>query len=276
MVMPAFDYCGAYGVFHSRVQRWNVKKKVASFFLIVMLFIAGVPAAEATFPTFDAVNATLSELRNSLMQSQFAQSIALAIEQFNQIKAQYLELMRFNSGWDELIRDFVGDPLKDAFGGGYGSASAAFSDFGSISSDIENLESAEGARDIRASLEAITGRIPVSDARPYIPFEEKQVVDAFDFAREIRLAGEKTRETANSISDQASNASPKGVARLQAQALSHIVVLNQQNQEAVAKLLELEATQIEQVSREEKKLEWERIKFMEDAKDYLQSVLNGV
>lgn len=253
-----------------------MKRRAVSFFLVVLLLVTGVPAAEATFPTFDSVNAALNELRNSLMQSQFAQSVALAIDQFNQIKAQYLELMRFNSGWDELIRDFVGDPLKQVFGDGYGSASNAFSDFGSISSDIVNLENARGAQDIRASLEAITGYIPSSEVRPYIPFEEKQVVDAFNFAQEIRQAGEKTREVADSISEQAGNASPKGVARLQAQALSHIVVLNQENQEAMAKLLELEATQIEQVSREEKKLEWERLKFMEDAKDYLQSVINSV
>jgi len=274
--MPDFDYCGAHRVFYSRVQGGNMKKRVISFFMVVLLFVVGVPTAEAVYPTFDAANAALNELRNSLMQSQFAQIAALAIDQFNQIKAQYLELMRFNSGWDELIRDFVGDPLKQVLGDSYGSTANAFSDFGSISSDIVNLENARGAQDIRASLEAITGHIPFSDVRPYIPFEEKQVVDAFNFAQEIRQAGEKTREVADSISEQAGNASPKGVARLQAQALSHIVVLNQENQEAMAKLLELEATQIEQVSREEKKLEWERLKFMEDAKDYLQSVINSV
>ncbi|MDP2643552.1 MAG: hypothetical protein Q8P24_01290, partial [Desulfobacterales bacterium] len=87
--------------------------------------------------------------------------------------------------------------------------------------------------------------------------------------------GENTRAAARAISEQAKTVSPKGAARLQSQALSHVIELNQQNQEAMAKLIELEATQIEQVSREEKRLERERIKYMDDAKWYLQTFLNS-
>jgi len=41
----------------------------------------------------------------------------------------------------------------------------------------------------------------------------------------------------------------------------------------MAKLLELEATQIEQVTREEKRIERERVKFMEDANDYADGII---
>jgi len=253
-------------------------KKPFTFILIILLSLAVLtPVARATgMPVVDAVNAALSELRNILMQSQFAQEMVSAMDRLNQLKAQYLETLRFNSGVDEVLDLLPGDPLRSLPNMNQGDVSRAFWDFSRVTPHFERLESASGAIEIRDSLEALTGAIPNSEARAYIPFEEMQVVDGFQTAQAIRQAGEETRNTARVISEQAQIASPKGAARLQADALSKMLVLSQEHQEAVAKLIELEATQVEQVSREEKRLENERTKYMSDAKDYLSGVLGGV
>ncbi len=100
-----------------------------------------------------------------------------------------------------------------------------------------------------------------------------QVVEAFELASGIRESGKELRDSARTISNQAKLASPKGAAKLQAQGISELMILGQQHQEAVAKLLELEATQIQQVSRREKEAERERLRFVQDANEYLESIL---
>ena len=246
-----------------------VKKTRMVLILLVILLAAAGNAAYATMPTFDAVNATLNELRNVLMQSQFAQDIAVALDQLERVKAQYQELIRFNSGLDSVFKVFVGDSYRNLFRSGNTGLRDAFGDFGGITPNIEILGQASSPQDIRTSLEAITGAIPESSERPYIPFEEMQVVEGFQFAQEIRKAGDETRDAAQSISEQAQTASPKGAARLGTEALSRMMILSQQNQEVLAKILELQAVQVEQVSREEKRLESERLKYLEDAGSYL-------
>lgn len=243
--------------------------------LLLILLVAAGPAAFATLPTFDAVNAALNELRNSLMQSQFAQDIAVALDQLERLKAQYTELVRFHSGLDSFFEVFVGDSYRDLFRFGNSGLRDAFVDFGWITPNIEILDQASAPQDIRSSLEAITGTIPASNERPYIPFEESKVVEGFQFAQEIRKAGDETRDAAQSISEQAQDASPKGAARLSAEAMSRMMVLSQQNQEVLAKILELEAVQVEQVSREEKRLESERLKYLDDAGDFLTGLQEG-
>lgn len=252
--------------------------KKQSLFIITLLVSLAIwsPISRATLPTFDAVNAALNELHNTLMQSQFVQDMASALDRLNQLKAQYLETLRFNSGVDEILSLLTGDPTRLFQNSDHGDVSQAFWDFGTVTPHFQQLENASGAIEIRQSLEAVTGSIPSSEERPYIPFEEMQVVDGFQTAQEIRAAGEDTRNAARSISEQAQAASPKGAARLQADALSKMLVLSQEHQEAVAKLIELEATQVEQVSRDEKRLENERIKYTNDAKDYLSTMLDGV
>ncbi len=245
------------------------KKTRLILILLLILLVATGHTAYATMPTFDAVNAFLSELRNSLMQSQFVQDIAVAMDQLERLKAQYQELVRFNSGLDGFLEVFIGDSYRNLSRFGNSSLRDAFIDFGGITPSIEILGQTSSPRDIRASLEAITGGIPESNERPYIPFEEMQVVEGFQFAQEIRKAGDATRDAAQSISQQAQTASPKGAARLGTEALSKIMILSQQNQEVLAKMLELEAVQVEQVSREEKRLESERLKYLDDAGAYL-------
>ncbi len=252
-----------------------MNKNLRVIVFLVTFFICVVPLSYAALPTFDAVNAALNELRNALMESQFAQEIAVAIEQLSQLKAEYLELIRFHSGLDDFFQVVIGDPFKGPLQGARTRLRDAFIDFGWITPEIEILGSSSAPQDIRASLEKVTGEIPDSRERPYIPFEEIQVVEGFQMAQEIRSSGAQTRDAARLISEQAQTASPKGAGRLQAEALSQVMVLSQQNQEAMAKLLELEATQVEQVSRDEKRLETERLKYLEDAGRYLENVLGG-
>jgi len=250
-------------------------KRITTLILALLLVAGPVQGkAYAAWPTFDAVNAGLNQLRNAVMQSQFAQDIALAMERLNQLKSTYAEIMRFNSGIDGLIDTWIGDPL-DAFRHLSKNIHFTFPEFSDTASHIDLIRTAESPGDIRSALENISGAIPQSEERPYILFEEMQVIEGLDLAKQIRQSGESTRSAARSIFEQAKSVSPKGAGRLQSQALSHVIELNQQNQEAMAKLLELEATQIEQVSREEKRLERQRIKYLNDANQYLQLFLSS-
>lgn len=249
-----------------------MKKHIVSAFILFVCLLSFQGRLEATFPTFDAVNASLSEIRNDLMQSQFAQDIALGMQRLEQLKAAYSELLRFNSGLDNVFEVLVGDPLGGIVKRGSLRARDAFNEFGWMQPKIELLEGSSHPADIRSALEDITGEIPASAERPYIPFEEMQVVDGFQLAREIRDAGADTRDAAQQISTQAETASPKGAARLGVEAMSQMMLLSQQNQEALAKMIELEATQVEQVSRDEKRFERERLRYMREFQEGLESL----
>ena len=125
------------------------------------------------------------------------------------------------------------------------------------------------------AIETMTGTIPDSEERPYIPFEESQVVAAFQQAQEIRDAGANTRDAAEQLATQAKDASPKGATRLGVEAQAQMIQLSQQNQEALAKIIELEATQVEQVSRDEKRYERERLKYMDQFKSGIETLGRG-
>lgn len=240
--------------------------------LVLFLVNASVPKSYATIVN-DPIHTAISEIQNTILNSAFAKDIALAMERLNEMKTQTLELFRFHAGLDDIWNSIIGDPLRNLFGQGNTSLRDAFIDLGVITPQIEIVQGAGSPADIRLALEQITGEIPDTDARPYLVFDEMQVVDAFDLARQIREAGSVTRNAAEQIAQQAISASPKGAVRLQAQAMSQLMVLNQQNHEAIAKLIELEATKIQQVTREEKRAEIERLKFMEDAGDYANSAI---
>lgn len=247
-----------------------MKRALKTAAMILMLAITFMPVSYADIPTIDATNAFLNQVRNSLMQTQFAQNIVLFIDQLNELKNQTLELFRFHAGLDDIINSIIGDPLGNLLSEGKAALRDAFGDLGSLTPQIEIMEGASSPADIREALSAISGPIPEGNQRPYIPFEEMMVVDAFDLAREIREAGTETRESANSIAAQAQSASPKGAAKLQAQGVAELMILGQQNQEAIAKLIELSATQVEQVTRRDKEAETERIRYMEDANVFLE------
>ena len=251
-----------------------MRKWISVIVLSLALVASKAPASYANLPTFDAVNAALQTLQNTILNSNFVQDIALAVERLNEMKTQTLEIFRFHSGLDEIMNLVKGDPVRNFIDSVRSQIRNVFSDGGFTEPHLEILQTGGTPEALRNSLEAITGKIPEGNERPYIPFEEMQVVEAFQLAGDIREAGKDMRDAAQEIQNQATIASPKGAARLQAQGVSQLMILGQQNQEAVAKLLELQATQIEQTSRREKDAERERLRFIRDSNEYLESILS--
>ncbi len=252
-----------------------MRKGVLVLFLLLVLAGVSIPSAHATMPTFDAINAALQEIQNSILNSSFAQDIMLAMDRLTELKNQTLEILRFHSGLDEILNFVKGDPVRDFIDSLRTRIRDVYSDSMSMTPQIEILQTGGTAEDLKASLETVTGSIPEGNQRPYIPFEEMQVVEAFQLASQIRAGGEDLRDAARQIQTQAETASPKGAVRLQAQGIGELMVLGQQSQESIAKLLELEATQIEQVSRREKDAERERLRFIKDTNDYLDGILGA-
>ena len=252
-----------------------MRKRMAVILLLLLLAAVHVPSAQAAMPTFDAINAALQEIQNSILNSSFAQDIMLAAQRLNELKTQTLELFRFHSGLDEILAFVKRDPVRDFIDSMRTKIRDVFSDAIFTTPQIEILQTGGSAEDLRTSLEAVTGAIPEGNQRPYIPFEEMQVVEAFQLANQIREGGKDLRDAARQIQTQAETASPKGAVRLQAQGIGELMVLGQQSQESIAKLLELEATQIEQVSRREKDAERERLRFIRDTSDYLDGILDA-
>ena len=250
-----------------------MRKWMPVIFLLLIFAAVNVPSAQATMPTFDAVNAALQELQNSILNSSFAQDIMLAAERLNELKTQTLELFRFHSGLDEILNFVKGDPIKDFIDSLRTRIRNVYADSMFTTPQIEILQTGGTPEDLRTSLETVTGAIPEGNQRPYIPFEEMQVVEAFQLASQIRDGGNDLRDAAHEIETQAETASPKGAVRLQAQGTAELMLLGQQSQESIAKLLELQATQIEQVSRREKDAERERLRFIKDTNDYLDGIL---
>jgi hypothetical protein len=82
-------------------------------FLFLALLLAVAPSAHATMPTFDAINAALQEVQNSILNSSFAKDIMLAMDHLNELKNQTLELFRFHAGLDEIFRIVRGDTVKE-------------------------------------------------------------------------------------------------------------------------------------------------------------------
>ncbi len=250
-----------------------MRKWMPVIFLLLIIAAVNVPSAQATMPTFDAVNAALQELQNSILNSSFAQDLMLAAERLNELKTQTLELFRFHSGLDEILNFVKGDPIKDFIDSLRTRIRNVYADSMFTTPQIEILQTGGTPEDLRTSLETVTGAIPEGNQRPYIPFEEMQVVEAFQLASQIRDGGNDLRDAAHEIETQAETASPKGAVRLQAQGTAELMLLGQQSQESIAKLLELQATQIEQVSRREKDAERERLRFIKDTNDYLDGIL---
>ena len=247
-----------------------MKKLLVILLIFVMAFLP-IRQARAALPTFDAVNAALQEVQNAILNSEFARQIAVALETLEELRNQYLEMIRFHSGFDEIVDSIIGDPLKklENFG------EDIFRGSKTGDKNVRFFNESKTPQDIKSALEEITGEIPEENLRPYLPFEDFQVVEGFSLAKKIREEGIATREGVRMIQEAAKSASPKGAARLTAYAMGELVAVGQQNQEALAKIIELEATQVEQKTREEKRLERERIKYANDAQSYLDGIIES-
>ncbi len=250
---------------------------------VISLYLAASLAvcpgtAKADLPVIDFVNAALNELRNSLMENQFAQEIIVLFDQLTELENTYQEMMRFNAGIEEFVRSFVQDAarafrdsqstFRDGFLAGFEPSveQDAIRNLGTI------LEGYGDPSGIKSYIETIHGMDPQSVERPYITFDESQVGEAYLMAHEIRKRSDETKQAGETIQELSQTASPKGAARLSADASGKLIVVTQENQEIFAKLLEVEATKLEQVSRDEKRFERERLKYMREMQLGIESL----
>lgn len=243
---------------------------IRSILIVPFCMILIAPVSRA-YTFNDPINTAINTLRNTIMQAQWVEDLALALDRFNELKTQTVEMFRVHSGVDDIIDLVVGDPIK-GFLKNSSSLKELFSEAGLLNPQIEFLDGGATPQDIQIALHAITGDVPRTEAYSYLTFEESQVIDAFYLAQHIRKSGKETRSAASQIETQAKSASPKGAARLQAQGVAQLMVLEQQNQEVLAKMLELQATQIEQETRDEKRSERQKLKFLNDATSFADGI----
>ncbi len=237
-------------------------------FVMVFITVTALTAsAQATLVVHDPVNGLYNQIRNTLMEVYHLEDIKNALDQLFELRRTFDELQRFNSGFDEIRGLFVGDykRLISRYGSfnltnlGYELSQAQRDFYALVNGGPLGSDS-----DYRAHLNEIFGEDPRSATKPYITQEEVFAADGYRWASEVRKVVDSTVDAGEDISRAAQTASPKGAARLTADALGKILVTQAQIQQNQSKLIEIGATQIEQVSREEKYMERERLKFMRE------------
>lgn len=250
------------------------KTKVIIVTCIIFSLISGTSYA---LIVHDPINAALDRLRNVLIENQYVQMVRNAVQQIEQLRRLYDEMRRFQSGIDSIIKMDIFDTRL--FGGSsYDVTGNSIYDLGyEISSSIrEIIGIARGTTSdyngIKRALERVFGADPRSSARPYISYQEAQVGDSLAWAGETKRIAQETKLVGRMISDEAYMASPKGAARLTADALGKLLVTQAQIQENQSKSIELEANLLEAQTMDEKRMEEERLKYMKD----FQEVLAGI
>ncbi len=250
-------------------------KKVTHFFGVFLITATLLTSAQALV-VYDPVNALYNELTNTLLSAQHVQAMASAVERLLTMRQTLEEMLRFHSGFDEIRTLFIGDfkRLLSRFNPnilsnlGY-QLSGPQRDFYAL---VQGSGGSNSSFDYRTHLDTIFGEDPRSVTKPYITQEELFAADGFRMSSEVRNAVEATMTAGEDISQAAQTASPKGAARLSADALGKILVAQAQAQQNQAKLIEIGATQIEQVWRDEKYYERERLKFMREFNSLLDNL----
>lgn len=235
---------------------------------VLILFLTLVLAAPAkALIVYDPINGAYNEIRNALMQIYHIEDIKNAIDQLTQLQSTFNEMKRFNGGMDEIFSLFLGDYKSILYRHNPSSLSSMGFDLSSIQREFYELvngASGSGSKNYKSHLDTIFGEDPNSKTKPYITQEELFAADGYRWAGDVRQITDQTILAGEDISRAAQTASPKGSARLTADALGKIVVTQAQIQQNQSKLIEIGATQVEQVSREEKYYERERLRFMDD------------
>ena len=249
--------------------------KAIRHFVAVFLIVAILATSSYALVVYDPVNAMYNQIRNTLMEVYHVEDIKSALDQLFALKATFEEIKRFQSGIDEIRSLVIGDYKtllnkfrffsSDTMGFGLTDIQRGFYDL---------IHGSSSSLDYQTGLNAVFGENPQSVTKPYITQEEFLAADAYRWSSEVRKNLETTMDAGNAISLDAQSASPKGSARLTADALGKILVAQAQIQANQAKQIEIGATQIEQTSREEKYYERERLKFMDELND-LVSTLPG-
>ncbi len=241
--------------------------RVIKHFVMVFITVTALAASAQALIVYDPVNALYNQIRNTLMELYHVEDIKNALDQIFELQRTFNELERFHSGIDEIRSLFLGDYKKLLY---------RYSSFNLTSLGYELSQSQRdfyalvngislgGDSDYRSHLNKIFGEDPGSATKPYITQEEVFAADGYRWASEVRKLVDSTVDAGEDISRAAQTASPKGAARLTADALGKILVTQAQIQQNQSKLIEIGATQIEQTSREEKYYERERIKFMSE------------
>jgi len=239
-----------------------MKKAKTSLIVIILLITLAVSARAMV--VYDPINAAYNEIRNALMTLQHAETIKNAIEQLLEAKKTFEELKRVNAGVDDIIDLFLGDFKSLLYT--YNPSGLASLGFNLSQAQTGLYQSVNGASggtvNYKGYLDAIFGEDPKSETKPYITQEELFAADGYRWAGDIKQIIDRTIDAGEDISRAAQTSSPKGSARLTADALGKIIVTQAQIQQNQSKLIELGATQIEQSAREEKYYERERIRFM--------------
>ena len=251
-----------------------MKKPAIVASILVLAVLASCPAY-ADLLVFDPINGAYNELRNALMEAYHIDDIKNALDQLTQLQSTFDEMKRFNGGVDEIFSKLLGD-FKSLL---YRYNTSNLSSMGFNLSDIQrefyeliNGSSPGASPSYKSHLDSIFGQDPNSQTKPYITQEELIAADSYRWAGDVKQVIDQTITAGEDISTAAETASPKGANRLAADALGKIVVTQAQIQQNQSKLIEIGATQVEQVSREEKYYERERISFMDDFNSLLDNM----
>jgi hypothetical protein len=251
-----------------------MKKPVIAVFVLVFAMLQAQPAHALI--VYDPINGAYNEIRNVLMQVYHIEDIKNAIDQLTQLQGTFNEMKRFNSGFDDIFSKLMGD-FKNIL---YRNNSSNLSSMGFNLSGLQtefyqliNGSSGSGASSsYKSHLDSIFGKDPNSQTKPYITQEELFAADSYRWASDVKQVTDQTITAGQGISSDAQTASPKGSARLAADALGKIVVTQAQIQQNQSKQIEIGATQVEQISREEKYYERERLGFMDDFNSLLDEL----
>lgn len=242
-------------------------KKVKRAVLIIVTATLISQPAHANLLVFDPINGVYNEIRNALMEVYHIEDIKNAIEQLTQIQNTFNEMKRFNGGIDNIFSKLLGDFKSILYTHNPSNLSSMGFNLSSIQQEFYQLvngSSPGASSSYKSHLDSVFGQDPNSLTKPYITQEELFAADGYRWAADVKQVTEQTISSGEGISSAAQTASPKGAARLSADALGKLLVTQAQIQQNQSKQIEIGATQIEQVSREEKYYERERLSFMTD------------
>lgn len=249
-------------------------KKIKTVVLILVFTMLVVSPAYALI-VYDPINGAYNQIRNALMQLYHIDELKNAFDQLTELKNTFQEMKRFNGGVDKIFSRVLGDFKSLLYSYNPSNLSSMGFNLSQVQQEFYQLVngiSGSAPSSYKSHLDAIFGQDPGSQTKPYITQEELIAADSYRWAGDVKQIIDQTVTAGEDISTAAQDASPKGASRLAADALGKIVVTQAQIQQNQSKLIEIGATQVEQVSREEKYYERERLRFMDDFNGVLNEI----
>ncbi len=243
--------------------------------LIVVFTTLVTRPAHANLLVYDPINGAYNQIRNALMELYHIDELKNAFDQLTELQDTFNEMKRFNGGVDEIFSKILGDFKSLLYRYNPSNLSSMGFNLSQVQKEFYALVNGIAGSDsssYKSHMDAIFGQDPNSQTKPYITQEELIAADSYRWAGDVKQIIDQTVTAGEDISTAAQTASPKGAARLTADALGKIVVTQAQIQQNQSKQIEIGATQIEQVSREEKYYERERLQFMDDFNSLLNEI----